>query len=275
MKKIIKIEFVKIASYNVFRVLILLHFVLFFLVVLVTSQLDITVPGFSTSNLYQFPNVWEFFPWVASWFNILLAILIIVLTGNEYSYHTFRQHVIDGLSRIQLLTGKASVIVIIAIYSTLMVFLFSVVFGFMFTRDYTFSVFYEKTYVLLVYFLQAIAYMALGFFIAILFKNTGLSITLFILFRFIIEPVIRLFFPKQFRLYFPVKVISNLTPMPEFLTIFSGKVNGDDTAVDTYSLREMGIVPEELPVLANITLTVGYTILFIFLAWLILRRRNL
>ena len=99
----------------------------------------------------------------------------------------------DGLSRIHLLTGKASVIVMIAIYSTLMVFLFSVVFGFIFTRDYTFSIFYEKTYVLLVYFLQAIAYMALGFFIAVLFKNTGLSITLFILFRFVIEPVIRLF----------------------------------------------------------------------------------
>ena len=275
MKKIIEIEFIKIASYSVFRVLILLHFILFFLVILVTSQLDITVPGFSTYNLYQFPNVWEFFPWVASWFNILLAIMIIVLTGNEYSYHTFRQQVINGLSRIQLLSGKGTLIVIIAIYSTLMVFLFSIIFGFIFTREYVFSVFYEKIYILLVYFLQAIAYMALGFFIAVLFKNTGLSITLFILFRFIIEPVIRLFFPKNFRLYFPVKVISNLTPMPEFLTIFAGKMNGDNQAIDTYSLREMGIMPEELPILVNIILAAGYTILFVFLAWLLLKRRNL
>jgi len=275
MKKLIEIEFIKIASYSVFRVLILLHFILFFLVVLVTSQLDITVPGFSTYNLYQFPNVWEFFPWVASWFNILLAIMIIVLTGNEYSYHTFRQQVINGLSRIQLLSGKGTLIVIIAIYSTLMVFLFSIIFGFIFTREYVFSVFYEKIYILLVYFLQAIAYMALGFFIAVLFKNTGLSITLFILFRFIIEPVIRLFFPKNFRLYFPVKVISNLTPMPEFLTIFAGKMNGDNQAIDTYSLREMGIMPEELPILVNIILAAGYTILFVFLAWLLLKRRNL
>lgn len=258
-----------------FRVLILLHLILFFLVVTVTSQLDITVPGFSTYNLYQFPNVWEFFPWIASWFNLLLAILIIVITGNEYTYHTFRQHVIDGLSRNQLLSGKCAVIVITAVYGTLMVFLFSVIFGFIFTRDYSLSVFYTKIYTLFVYFLQAIAYMSLGFFIAVLFRNTGLSITLFILFRFVIEPVIRLFFPKNVRLFFPVKVISNLTPIPEFLSIFSGNINNNDQAVDTYSLREMGILPEELPIFINIVLAAGYTFLFIFLAWFLLRKRNL
>ncbi|KPK88091.1 MAG: hypothetical protein AMS27_00640 [Bacteroides sp. SM23_62_1] len=275
MRKIIEIELIKIASYNVFRVLILLHLILFFLVVLVTSQLDITVPGFSTHNLYQFPNVWEYFPWVASWFNILLAIMIIVITGNEYTYHTFRQHVIDGLSRNQLLSGKGAVIIITAVYGTLMVFLFSMIFGFIFTRNYTLSVFYEKIYILFVYFLQAIAYMSLGFFIAVLFRNTGLSITLFILFRFVIEPVIRLFFPKHIRLFFPVKVISNLTPVPEFLSIFSGNTEVDNTAVDTYSLREMGILQEELPILINILLAAGYTLLFISLAWFLLRRRNL
>ncbi len=275
MRKIIEIELIKVASYSVFRVLILLHLVLFFLVILVTSQLDITMPGFSTYNLYQFPNVWEFFPWVASWFNLLLAVMIIVITGNEYSFHTFRQHIIDGLSRSQLLSGKCAVIVITAVYGTLMVFLFSVIFGFIFTRDYTFSVFYEKIYILFVYFLQAIAYMSLGFFMAVLFRNTGLAIILFILFRFIIEPVIRLFFPKNIRLFFPVKVISNLTPVPEFLSIFSGNMENNDPAVNTYSLREMGILPEELPVYTDIILAVGYTILFIFLAWVLLRKRNL
>ena len=86
MKSIILNEYTKIWSYRAFRVIILLHFILFFLVVLVTSRLDITIPGFSTDYLYQFPNIWEFFPWVASWFNLLLAILIIVVTGNEYTF---------------------------------------------------------------------------------------------------------------------------------------------------------------------------------------------
>jgi ABC-type transport system involved in multi-copper enzyme maturation permease subunit len=274
MKSIILNEYTKIWSYTAFRVIILLHFILFFLVVLVTSRLDITIPGFSTDYLYQFPNIWEFFPWVASWFNLLLAILIIVMTGNEYTFRTFRQHVIDGLSRSDLLTGKVFLIIAIAIYSMLMVLLFSLLFGFIFTRDMTAGLFVKKTYILLVYFVQAVAYMSTGFLLAILFRNTALAIVLFILYRLIIEPVFRLFFPPEARLYFPMKVISNLTPMPEFLSISSGN-KADPGNVDTLNLREMGILAEDLPVYLNLLLALGYTALFIGLAWLLLRRRNL
>jgi len=274
MKSIILNEYTKIWSYTAFRVIILLHFILFFLVVLVTSRLDITIPGFSTDYLYQFPNIWEFFPWVASWFNLLLAILIIVMTGNEYTFRTFRQHVIDGLSRSDLLTGKVFLIIAIAIYSMLMVLLFSLLFGFIFTRDMTAGLFVKKTYILLVYFVQAVAYMSTGFLLAILFRNTALAIVLFILYRLIIEPVVRLFFPPEARLYFPMKVISNLTPMPEFLSISSGN-KADPGNVDTLNLREIGILAEDLPVYLNLLLALGYTALFIGLAWLLLRRRNL
>jgi len=274
MKSIILNEYTKIWSYMAFRVIILLHFILFFLVVLVTSRLDITIPGFSTDYLYQFPNIWEFFPWVASWFNLLLAILIIVMTGNEYTFRTFRQHVIDGLSRSDLLTGKGFLIIAIAVYSMLMVLLFSLLFGFIFTRDLTAALFVKKTYILLVYFVQAVAYMSTGFLLAILFRNTALAIVLFILLRLIIEPVIRLFFPPGARLYFPMKAISNLTPMPEFLSISSGN-QADPGNADTLNLREMGILAEDLPVYLNLILALGYTSLFIGLAWLLLRRRNL
>lgn len=274
MKSIILNEYTKIWSYTAFRVIILLHFILFFLVVLVTSRLDITIPGFSTDYLYQFPNIWEFFPWVASWFNLLLAILIIVMTGNEYTFRTFRQHVIDGLSRSDLLTGKVFLIITIAVYSMLMVLLFSLLFGFIFTRDMTAGLFVNKTYILLVYFVQAVAYMSTGFLLAILFRNTALAIVLFILYRLIIEPVFRLFFPPEARLYFPMKVISNLTPMPEFLSISSGN-KADPGNVDTLNLREIGILAEDLPVYLNLLLALGYTALFIGLAWLLLRRRNL
>ena len=267
-------EYTKIWSYRAFRVIILLHFILFFLVVLVTSRLDITLPGFSTDYLYQFPNIWEFFPWVASWFNLLLAILIIVMTGNEYSFRTFRQHVIDGFSRSDLLTGKAFLILAVAIYSMLMVLVFSLLFGFIFTRDFTAAMFVQRTYILLVYFVQAVAYMSAGFLLAVLFRNTALAIVLFILYRLIIEPVFRLFFPPEARLYFPMKVISNLTPMPEFLSIASGR-DPDGGNADALNLREMGLMLEDLPVYLNLLLAMGYTGLFIFLAWLLLKRRNL
>ena len=274
MRSILFNEITKTWSYRAFRIIILLHFVLFFLVVLVTSRLNITVPGFSTDYLYQFPNIWEFFPWVASWFNLLLAILVIVMTGNEYSFRTFRQHIIDGFSRTQLLTGKGFLILMIGIYGLLMVLLFSLIFGFIFTSDYSDGAFLKKTYILLVYFVQAIAFMSAGFFLAVLFRNTALAIVIFILYRLIIEPVMRLFFPAKARLYFPMKVIANLTPMPEFLSISSGKKQGGSEA-DTFSFREMGLMPEDLPVIMNLILAIGYTAIFITLAYWILQKRNL
>jgi len=248
----------------------ILHFVLFFLVVLVTSRMDITVPGFSTDYLYQFPNIWEFFPWIASWFNLLLGILIIVITGNEYTFRTFRQHIVDGLSRSQLLQGKAFLIIMIAVYSFLMVLFFTLIFGFIFSSEYSDGAFFSKSYILLVYFIQAIAYMSLGFLLAVFFRNTALAIVLFFLYRLIIEPVLRLFFPIQLRQYFPMKVISNLTPTPEFLSISSG-----DQASDSLNFREMGLMAEDLPVYFNLLLAVTYISIFVGLAYLLLRKRNL
>lgn len=274
MRSVIRNEISKALWYKPFRVVIILHFTLFFLVVLVTSRFDITVPGFSTDYLYQFPNIWEFFPWIASWFNLLLAILIIVMTGNEFAFRTFRQHVIDGLSRFELLAGKGFSILMIGVYSTLMVLLFSLVFGLIFSRELTAGDFFENSYILLVYFVQAVAYMSAGFFLVILFRNTSLGIILFILYRLVIEPVIRLFFAPGTRLYFPMKVISNLTPTPEFLSISSGKEVATNQ-MDSLSLREMGILAEDLPVYLNVLLALGYTSIFIFLAYLLLKRRNL
>lgn len=274
MRSIILNEITKAWSYMAFRVIILLHFVLFFLVVLVTSRMNITMPGFSTDYLYQFPNIWEFFPWIASWFNLLLAILIIVMTGNEFTYRTFRQHVVDGFSRSDLLKGKAFMILMTAVYSFLMVLLFSLIFGFIFTSDYSEGAFTSKSYILLVYFVQAVAYMSAGFLLAIVFRNTALAIILFFLYRLIIEPVIRLFFPMQWRQFFPIKVISNLTPTPEFLSISSGKqsvVNG----ADSLSFREMGLLAEDIPVYLNLILALGYTAIFIGLAYILLKKRNL
>lgn len=274
MKSIFKNEINKALSYSPFRVIIILHFALFFLVVLLTSRFDITVPGFSTENLYRFPDIWEFFPWVASWFNLLLAILVIVITGNEYAFRTFRQQVIDGLSRFELLAGKGFSILMIGIYSTLMVLMFSLVFGFIFSSGPKAEDFLGKSYILFVYFVQAVAYMSAGFFLVILFRNTALAIILFILYRLVIEPLIRLFFAPNSRLYFPMKVISNLTPTPEFLSISSGK-QADAKDLDTLSLREMGLIAGDLPVSLNVILALGYIAIFIFLAYLLLRKRDL
>lgn len=277
MKKLLYLEKIKALSYPAFKTLMIIHFVLFFIVVLSVSQIHFSIPGFSVKGLYQFPNIWEFFPWVASWFNIFLTIVLISLVGNEFSFKTFRQNVIDGLSRNDLIRGKLLLILTIGIYTFLMVLIAILIFGIIFTKDFSIDIMFQHSHLILVYFVQAIGYMTLGLLFAIMFRNTALSIILFLVY-FPVEGIIRLI--VRFKLpgveqYFPLKIISNLTPKPEFLTMASEKdfTNADGTS--QLDLTELGILPENLSTGATLVLSIGYIGLFIAISTLLLNKKSL
>jgi len=275
IKKLFQIEKIKALSYPAFKTLMIIHFLLFFLVVLIVSQLHISFPGFSILKLYQFPNIWEFFPWVASWFNLFLAIVIILLVGNEFSNRTFRQNVIDGLSRNDLIRGKLILIFSIAVYTLLMVFIAVMLFGLINSDNYSMNAIFGKSYVLFVYFIQALGYMCLGLLIAIIFRNNALSIIIFILYFIIIEPIGRWFFEAHARRYFPIKIISNLTPMPEFLTMTSENSFSTTSGKSALDFQEIGLTIEPLSVGLNVGLAIIYIVVFIALSTLLLNRKNL
>jgi len=274
MKKLLILEKIKALSYPAFRTLMIIHFLLFFLVVLVVSRVHFSIPGFSIKGLYQFPNIWEFFPWVASWFNIFLTIVLITLVGNEFAFKTFRQNVIDGLSRNDLIRGKLILIFTIAIYTFLMVLIAILIFGIIFTKDFSIDIIFENSYLILVYFVQAIGYMTLGLLFAVIFRNNALSIIMFLLY-FPVEGIIRLFFKTEYRPYFPLKIISNLTPKPEFLTIASEKSYTNSSGTSSLDFSEIGILPEDLPLGITLVMAAGYIGFFIALSTFLLNRKSL
>jgi len=275
MKKLCSIEWIKTWNYVPFRVIILLHFVLFFLVVLLLSRVQISIPGFSTRSLFSFPHIWETFSWIASWFNLLLAILMIVLAGNEFSYGTYRQQVMNGLSRMELLQGKARVILWIALYAVGLVLISSLIFGLIYTRDLTFGLMIENMQRLLVYFVQTTAYMALALLITLIIRNNAVSILGFIFYFALIEPVLRRFFPKEARSYFPVRVISHLTPVPRVLSITADESLMNNAGDNQMDLTVIGIGSPELPQWLSLSLAVVYIVLFIVCSGLVLNKRNL
>ena len=274
MKNILRQELIKTWNYTGFRVLLIIHLVLLFGVILVPSGMDITVPGFSTDHLYQFPNVWQFVPWVASWFNILLSLLIIILICNEYNFNTFRQSVINGLNREGIFAGKALVVIALAIYSTLVVVLFSLGFGLAFSHGAGTESVFDHFGIVGVYLVQVIAYMAFAMFFAFLFRNMALSIVLFFVYRLVFEPILRQAFPPAARGYFPMKIITNLTPTPEFISIFSGGQQGSP-GPGNFSMREMGLIAPELPQYLTVLLALAYTAILLGACLLLLRKRDL
>jgi ABC-2 type transport system permease protein len=274
IKKLLKIEFIKNFNYINFWVMAGLWVLLFALVVFIVTQINIGAPGLESKPYLQFPSVWTTIAWVASWFNLILAIIMIVTVGNEFSYRTFRSQVICGLSRNHLILGKGLFIMVMAFASMLIVLLFTVIFGCIFTSFGTETSIFQKSYTLFVYFIQSIGYMSLGMMIAILLKNTALSIVTFILYFFPAEPIIRNILPDPAFLYFPMKVISNLTPPPD---IFHGSFTTAhmSTSINGQVVQQAPPPVAELSLSMNVTLAVVYIILFFAVSSLTVNKRNL
>jgi ABC-2 type transport system permease protein len=271
VKKIIEIEWSKISTYSFFKVILILHFSLFLLVTFVFSRMQISVPGFTFKNLFMFPNVWSTFAWVASWFNILLAILVIVLTGNEFAFRTFRQQVLLGLTRNEFIYGRGVLVLFLAVYGFIMVTFAGFIFGIIFTPDIDFSLIFDNFGLVFIFMIQAIGYMAIGIMLAVLFRNNSLAIIIYLLYFILIEPIVRLFFPVQIRSWFPVKIISHLTPVPEILQMTS--TGGTDSASMTF--EKLGLMPQQLSSTTTTLMAVAYIALFIFFIFRLVRKRDL
>lgn len=275
MKKLFQIELIKTLNNSTFRVILGLHFLLFLLLVYVFTRVDITAPGFSTKKVFMFPNVWEVLSWMASWFNMLfLGIIIIVLTGNEFSFKTARTQIMNGLSRNEFLLGKSLVILIIALWGLLLVFLTSIVVGLVFTPDITFSLVFQNSSSILIYFLQATAYMFFALLIVSLFRSNALSIMMYLLIFVLIEPIVRVFFPKVVRPYFPTKVLKDLTPFPEFLSITSDSEVVNAAGQNQFDLDAIGILPSSIPLGTSIVLAIVYIALFVGITYWIIQKRD-
>jgi ABC-2 type transport system permease protein len=274
VKRIIGIELSKISTYGFFRIVVILHFVLYLLVTFVISRIKIEAPGITPGNLFIFPNVWSTFAYIASWFNMFLAIIVIVLTANEFSHKTFRQQVLSGLSRNEFLFGKGILILGLAIYGFLLVTITGLIYGFIYTESVQISQMFDKFYIILIYIVQAIGYMTLGVMAAIIFRNVSLSIILFLLYFIFIEPITRLFCPLAIRPWFPVKVISHLTPVPEVLKMTTN-MGATAPPNNEMSFEKLGLIPAQLPVFTNLVIAVVYILLFITLIFWLIRKRDI
>ncbi len=274
MMKLLRIESVKVLSYRVFQILGILYAGAFLLSVSVFPLIKLNTnlannqDILNLKSLYFFPQIWDTFAYFAAKSNIFLAIIVIFLVGNEYSYNTFRQQVVYGLSRQELMNGKLLVIIGIALVNTIMVLVFGLIFGLIYSTGFTFQDVFSHLYMLGIYFIQAVSHMIAAMMIAVWLRNKTLAIVVLIVYQVILEPILRLVLRKfvwvKLGLFFPMRVITRLTPMPDIAITEMIKTNTD--------LKDFGMT---LPLWANLLLALGYSLVFYLITRAILLRRNL
>lgn len=210
---LLRIELHKILPYRTVWIILAIFAGLMLLILYASSS--ITINGREMGNdMYKLPNFWQTLAYIASFFNLLFGILIIVLITDEYSFRTFRQQVIDGLSRAQLVMAKFYVVLALATLGTLFLLLLGLYFGLLYSPDKSADAIFGKIDFLSYYFVQAVGYMVLAMFFGFLIRKSGLAIVAFIAYAQIIEPLIHFRIPDEVDKYMPVKVLKSLTPMP-------------------------------------------------------------
>ncbi|HMT78340.1 MAG TPA: ABC transporter permease [Saprospiraceae bacterium] len=279
MKKLLQLEWLKIYNYKTARIFIILYcFFLFGLILLGTQKfklgtMEVDLVG---QGIFNYPQLWNFTTYFTAIIKIFLAFIIITTVVNEFQNRTFKQNIIDGLTKKEFLASKVLTIVILSAVSTILVFIFSLIFGAKYNTvpnpEYKFA----EVGLIVAYFFKLVAFLILCLLFSILIRKSAFTFVLLFLWWFVegilggIEKWMRLKDVladdgKSIQFvtdYLPLSAMSNSIPAP------IGRLNIVKTILQPGS-DVIQRVPWEF-VLAS----AGYAIVFVILSYVILKKRD-
>ncbi len=219
---LLKIEWLKVKNYKAFWIFTILYIFSIAGINYIGYYInEITVESLPASKIllgspYGFPKVWQTVGWMSSWLLYFPGILFIMLLGNEFSFKTHRQNIIDGWSRMQFISVKFVFAILFSLGATIFNCLIALLFGFL-TKGSVFS--FEGIENVAYIFIQTIAYITFAMFLAILFRKSGAAIAVFFLFGLIFEWIISALVNFQMHMtpvgyFLPLQVTDVMLPIP-------------------------------------------------------------
>ncbi|MEM7106349.1 MAG: ABC transporter permease [Bacteroidota bacterium] len=267
MLHLLKLEWLKLKDYFMFRAIMLLYFIL-----LPTTVLIFRIPGdppeeLAIPSFYIFPHIWESLGYAGNWLTFFLfGFLAILMVSNEFSFKTFRQNIMTGVSRRDFITSKILMFLVLSAVAAIYYFVIALAFGY-YNTDYVKDISYafENAEMVFRFFLMVFAYMSFAFMIVILVRRSGFALLIYTIYTIIIELILRYFVHyKLFGMnkafwYYPLNSIEDLV-YPSFF-------NAGNVAKDI----ELALLsPTEA-----IVLTLVYTTIFLLVPYTVIQKRDL
>jgi ABC-type transport system involved in multi-copper enzyme maturation permease subunit len=283
MKRLLSIEFQKIWKNKASRVLLFAYFVLLSFIALIAS-IKFSIGTFeiriADQGIFNFPYIWHFNTYIASLFKIFLAIVIVSMMANEYTYGTLKQNLIDGLSKKEFILSKFLVVGTFAVASTLFVFVMSLILGYSFSSYNEMGIVFSDLEYLLAFFVKLTAFFSFCLFLGILVKRSAFALGfLFIwfiaenIFYWIIKFVIlggddkHKNFGDTIIQFFPMESMGNLIKEPftrlSAIKTIETTIGGAKVAKD-YSVH-----------FSEISIALIWAFIFILTSYYILKKRDL
>lgn len=279
MKRLLEIELQKLWKNRASKVLILSYFILLSFIALIAAikfefgsfKLHIAEQG-----IFNFPYIWHFNTYIASILKLFLAIVIVSMMANEYSYGTLKQNLIDGLSKKEFIKSKFLTVLLFAFGSTVFIFILSLILGYSYSSYNEFSIVFSELDYLAAYFLRLTAFFSFCLFLGILVKRSAFALGFLLLWNIIEAIAIGLmrwkFFKdtdiyQQVSRFFPLESMSNLIKEPfsrlSVIKNLSSTISGQDMVKD-YGVH-----------FGDMVIVIVWTVIFMLMSYKILKKRDL
>ncbi|CAH0336326.1 hypothetical protein FVB9288_02013 [Flavobacterium sp. CECT 9288] len=278
MKRLLTIELQKIWKNRASRVLTLAYFILLTFIALIASiKFDLGPFKFHLAEMgiFNFPYIWHFNTYIASILKFFLAIVIVSMMANEYSYGTLKQNLIDGMSKKEFIQSKFLTVFLFATVSTVFLFILTLILGYSFSSFTEIDIVFADLDYLLAYFVKLIGFFSFCLFLGILIKRSAFALG-FLLVWNIIEGIISgiltfKVFPEgttaaSITQFLPLQSMSNLIIEP-----FSrlSVVKNIGTQIGLENSKDYGVS------LFSIAIVLCWTVIFIYFSYKILKNRDL
>ncbi|KGO85011.1 excinuclease ABC subunit B [Flavobacterium rivuli WB 3.3-2 = DSM 21788] len=279
MKRLISIEFQKLWKNRSSKVLILSYFIILSFIALIASvKLDFFGMEFKLADqgIFNFPYIWHFNTYVAVYLKAFLAIVIVSMMANEYTYGTLKQNLIDGLSKKEIIQSKFLVVFLFALSSTVFIFLLTLILGYSFSSFTEISIVFQDIAYLGAFFLDLLAFFSFCLFAGILIKRSAFAIGFIVVwylaewitYGFLLNKVFNnMDLTNKVTGYFPLISISNLIVEP--VTRFKAY-----KAIETQ--MNANALPKDYSIhWDNVIVVIVWTIIFMLMSYRILKKRDL
>ncbi|SDH73950.1 ABC transporter permease [Winogradskyella thalassocola] len=275
MLRLIKIEFQKLWLNKVSVVLIFISFILPF-TVLILSSIKINFFGFFTLELgelgiFNFPIIWHITTFFASYFKFFFAIVVVSMIGNEYSNKTLKQNLIDGLSKKEFVLSKFYTIVFFSLCATLLIGIATFVIGMYYSSYTEATIIFREVEFLLAYFVKLVGFFSLCLFFGMLVKRSAFALA-FLVVLYILEWIIfwaAIYISGTVEMAFKVK---GFLPLESMYNLINQPIQ---RIVMTKFPEKTDIIYDYAVHWYEIAIVLGWTALFVFLSYQLLKKRDL
>ena len=278
--RLLGIELYKIWHNKTSRVLMFGYFLLIFsIAILSTINVEFGPIKFNLAEqgIFNFPYIWHFNTFIIALLKIFFAIVIVGMIGNEYSYKTIKQNLIDGMSKGEFLKSKVYTIAAFVGISTLLVFIISLILGGIYSDYNEFQIIFSELEYLLAYAVKLFGFFSFCLFLAILIKRSAFALGFLALWqvfegiayglmRWRLSDLIPQLSAEQVIKFFPLQSIGNLITEP--FTRLSAIQNIADQLGEGFT-KDYGVS------FLNITVVLVWSALFIWGSYSLLKGRDL